>query len=144
MNRSHLSSVRSAKPRSGFTLVEILVAITIIGILAAFLAPVTINALQRARETTVVVEMRNMDVALETFKTEHGFYPPTLSGLSGPVELLRYVNRLSPQHAERSPSGVTGGGSLAGGQRTRLEHWWIELGQYMLWQRYMGQSRLST
>ena len=61
-----------------FTLLELLVTIAIIGILAALLFPVLSRALQKARQIHCVNNLRQLGLALQEFRTEHHFYPPSV------------------------------------------------------------------
>jgi prepilin-type N-terminal cleavage/methylation domain-containing protein len=73
-----IQNERSVKtqPRSAFTLVELLVVITIIGILAALITAAGAGALKKARQTKIKAEMDQMDMALQTYKDTAGSYPP--------------------------------------------------------------------
>jgi prepilin-type N-terminal cleavage/methylation domain-containing protein len=63
--------------RGGFTLVELLVVITIIIILMGLLTPVVINALTRAKEARVLTEIGVLDGAFKKYKADVGAYPPS-------------------------------------------------------------------
>ena len=63
--------------RTGFTLVELLVVITIIGILIALLVPTIGGAVQRANEARVAGDINTQGAALNNFKTKYGDYPPS-------------------------------------------------------------------
>lgn len=108
--------------RAGFTLAELLIAMVVIAILASLLAPVAFNALKAAKEGAINLELKQIEVAMEEFNNKYGFYPPSFEGLTQ-GQLLAYINRMAPNHAELSPSGITG--------RSRFDHWWIEVGQYL-------------
>ncbi|MCS7306704.1 MAG: prepilin-type N-terminal cleavage/methylation domain-containing protein [Thermoguttaceae bacterium] len=61
----------------GFTLVELLVVIVIIGILAGLISTAVIAAMGKAREARVSMEIRNLEIALQTFKDRYGDFPPS-------------------------------------------------------------------
>lgn len=61
---------------SGFTIVELLIVIVIIGVLAA-LVIVAYNGIQaRARDATRVTDMRNVKTAIESYYADNSSYPP--------------------------------------------------------------------
>lgn len=64
---------------SGFTLVEILTVIVIIGILAGIAIPAINGALRTSKETAIRVEIDVMSQAMEAYKLEYGDYPPDFS-----------------------------------------------------------------
>ncbi|WP_047814456.1 type II secretion system protein [Rhodopirellula islandica] len=67
------------KTRSAFTLVEMLVVISIIGILAAVLIPAVTNAVRTARVTSLRLEITALEGAVEQYQQKHGDYPPDFS-----------------------------------------------------------------
>ena len=68
-NRSHR--------RNAFTLIEILVVITIIGILTAFLLPALSGVRRTARIAQVRTEITSLEGAIENFKLRFGIQPPS-------------------------------------------------------------------
>ncbi len=65
--------------RPGFTLVEILVVIVIIGILAGLALPAVTNVIRTGRETSLKLEVTSIADAAEKYQLEHGDYPPDMS-----------------------------------------------------------------
>lgn len=63
--------------RAGFTLVELLVVITVIGILVALLVPAIGSAVRNARNAQTTSEINSLGQALEAFKTQFQDYPPS-------------------------------------------------------------------
>ncbi len=63
--------------RAGFTLVELMVVIVIIGILAALVLPAIYRAVVAAREARVIVEINGLSTAIATFKSKYGAEPPS-------------------------------------------------------------------
>ena len=60
----------------GFTLVEILIVVVILGILAAIVVPQLSNASQSSREVTLKDTLRFMRSQIEVFKAQHRDVPP--------------------------------------------------------------------
>lgn len=66
-------------PRPGFTLIELMVVITIIGILLALLAPVAGDAKERARSAKCVGNLKQLHTAVLNHFSEHGHIPDAYS-----------------------------------------------------------------
>ena len=71
--------------KKGFTLVEILVVIGIIGLLAVFLVPNLVGARDRAKEAAVKGVMHTTQLAVEAYQMENDVYP---LGTNVPLESL--------------------------------------------------------
>ncbi len=71
------------RKQKGFTLIELLIVVAIIGILAAIAIPNLMDALERARQKRGVADIRTMVIAMQTFRSDYGGYPPSPN--NGPV-----------------------------------------------------------
>jgi prepilin-type N-terminal cleavage/methylation domain-containing protein len=72
---SHAARIRRTRPARGFTLVELLVVITIIGILTSLLLPAVQSARESGRETQCKSNLRQLAQASLTSASTYGFYP---------------------------------------------------------------------
>jgi general secretion pathway protein G len=70
----------------GFTLIEIMVVVVILGILAGIVVPRLLDEPEKARRTSAATQIRSFEEALSMFKLENGFYPSTEQGLQALVE----------------------------------------------------------
>ncbi len=68
--------------RAGFSIIELLTVIAIIGILAALIFPVMGTARRKARETQCITNMQEIHRALKLFKNDNGRYPAVLLGFA--------------------------------------------------------------
>jgi len=73
------------KRRSGFTLVEIMVVVVIIGLLAGIVGPQIMARLEEARRTAARTQIKNFEQALELYRMRNGRYPTTQQGLEALV-----------------------------------------------------------
>ena len=73
------------KRRSGFTLVEILVVVVILGLLATLVIPRVVGRGEEAKRTATVVQIRALEQALDLYKLDNGFYPTQDQGLDALV-----------------------------------------------------------
>lgn len=73
---------RGAQPRraDGFTLVEVLIVVVILGILATVVIPQFSNASQQARENTLKDELQYLRTQIAVFKAQHQDVPPGYPG----------------------------------------------------------------
>ena len=64
----------------GFTLIEMLIVVAIIGILAALLIPNAMSALQKAKQKGTVKDINTIATAVMDYVTERGVAPTTANG----------------------------------------------------------------
>ncbi len=73
---------RQRHPHRGFTLVELLVVIVIIGMLAAIVTPAIMIAMSRAKVARIKAEIDMLHSAIMNYKNEYGSFPPSYSALA--------------------------------------------------------------
>jgi len=71
---------------SGFTLIEVMVVVVILGILAAILVPKVMDRPDQARKTKARQDIRALEAALNLYKLDNFVYPTTDQGLEALVE----------------------------------------------------------
>jgi general secretion pathway protein G len=67
--------------RKGFTLIEVMIVIVILGLLASLVVPNLMGQSERAKQKLVCVQMKSLKNALDSFKIQEGTYPTTEEGL---------------------------------------------------------------
>lgn len=67
---------------AGFTLVEMLAVVVIIGILAGLITAAAVRARVAARRAAMMTELRDLEMAINTYKNEMGDYPPDFTDLA--------------------------------------------------------------
>ena len=70
----------------GFTLIELMVVIIILGILAMYVAPKIMSRPGEARQVKARLDIQNLENALKLYKLDNGIYPTTEQGLLALVE----------------------------------------------------------
>lgn len=75
----------AAAPYAGFTLVELLVVLAILGMLAALVGPQVLNQLGGAKSKSAAIQIRDFEQALELYKLDVGKFPSAADGLNALV-----------------------------------------------------------
>ena len=68
--------------RRGFTLIEIMVVVIILGLLAVLVAPNVIDKLSVAKDKTARTQIELLGTALDSYRLDNGSYPTTEQGLA--------------------------------------------------------------
>ena len=71
--------------REGFTLLEIMVVVFILGLLATIVAPKIIGRTDDARRTKAIADLKGIEQALNLYRLDSGSYPSTEQGLDALV-----------------------------------------------------------
>lgn len=80
-------SGRAGKSTSrGFTLIEVMVVVVILGILAAIIVPRIMGRPEEAKRTKAQVDIKAVEEALSLYKLDNGFYPNTEQGIEALVK----------------------------------------------------------
>ncbi len=69
------------KNQRGFSLIELMIVIVILGLLASMLVPKIMDRPNEARVTKAKMDMKALDSALKLYKLDTGRYPTTEQGL---------------------------------------------------------------
>ena len=77
---------RSVSNMQGFTLIEIMVVVVILGILAGLIVPRIMDRPEEARRTKAAIQIQSIEQALKLYKLDNGDYPTTEQGLQALIE----------------------------------------------------------
>ena len=101
------ASAKTTRPR-GFTLVEMLVVIVIIGILASLITGAVIGARRTVKNAAIKMEIEQLQGALQKYKTLYGEYPPDFAFVTNTVDddlrnasqdaVIRHLKRRFPRY----------------------------------------------
>jgi general secretion pathway protein G len=70
----------------GFTLIELMVVIVILGILAGLIVPRIMGRPEEAKQLKAKIQIESLETALKLYKLDNGMYPSTEQGLQALVE----------------------------------------------------------
>src|SRR5690349_12491526 len=75
----------SSRRAGGFTLLELMVVVVIIGVLAALIAPAVLERAEQAKVTAARTDVSNLMNALKLYRLDNGRYPTSEQGLDSLV-----------------------------------------------------------
>jgi len=94
------------KGESGYTLMELLVVLAILGLLTAIATPMVLRYLDSAKLSTAKTEMANLEAGLDLFKYDVGRYPTTQEGLQALITVSAGAENWNGPYIKKS-TGVT-------------------------------------
>jgi general secretion pathway protein G len=103
-NKPHLRAILT---NHGFTLIELMVVIVILGILAGLIVPRIMSRPEEAKRIKAKMQIQSLETALKLYKLDNGFYPDTEQGLAALV--------VTPEYG-RIPQNWRSGGYLEKGR----------------------------
>ena len=77
---------RSARCAEGFTLIEVMVVVVILGLLAAIIVPKVMSRPDEARAVAAKADIAAIGQALKLYRLDNTFYPSTEQGLQALVQ----------------------------------------------------------
>jgi len=86
MTTTRAQLARRLNDAQGFTLIELMVVMVILGILAGLIVPRIMDRPEEARRTKAGVQIQSIEQALKLYKLDNGQYPTTEQGLLALVE----------------------------------------------------------
>jgi general secretion pathway protein G len=96
------------RAKRGFTLVEILIVVVILGILAAIVIPQFSDASEQAKESSLLSDLQTVRSQIELFKVHHNGLVPGAGGGTTPEQALTGLTTVAGTTAAAPGSGVFG------------------------------------
>ena len=83
MNTANYNKLKSNKvaKQAGFTLIEIMVVVAVIGLLIGFIGPRVFNQVEKAERTRIAQDIRAIESALKLYRLDNYRYPSQAEGL---------------------------------------------------------------
>jgi general secretion pathway protein G len=94
--------------KMGFTLIELMIVIVILGLFATIIMPKILDRPEQARRMKAKVEIRNIESALALFKTDTGRFPTTSEGIEALVSNSGIKGYNSEGYLKKVPSDPWG------------------------------------
>jgi general secretion pathway protein G len=128
-----VSKPHSMRLRDGFTLIELMIALVIIGLITGGAIYFAMSYLENARRSSTRTTLQNFKVQILSYKTEKGEYPKSLQDLIAAGFLKKplpkdgwdhnFVYRLTPDGKNPYELFSYGPQGKAGGKASRIDAW---------------------
>src|SRR5271155_2474735 len=86
MRCRHRIDAFTRQSESGYTLLELLIVLAILGLIVAFAAPKVIGYLERSKTRAAEIEISNISAALDLYRLDTGSYPSADQGLKALID----------------------------------------------------------
>jgi general secretion pathway protein G len=104
INNINATSTRPSRLRQrAFTLVELLLVLTILAILAGIVLPKLAGRGEQARETAAKADMASIKTALSMFEVDNGYFPRGRDGLQALMVKPREAQNWRGPYLEKAP-----------------------------------------
>jgi general secretion pathway protein G len=104
-----MSKEKCLKRKNGFTLVELLIVMVIIGLLAALVAPKMFGKVGKSKQKAAKAQITLLETALDTYRLDVGRYPTTDMGLQAlrvkPEGIEKWEGPYLPKEVPLDPWG---------------------------------------
>jgi general secretion pathway protein G len=105
MGREKKSKKRDRR-RAGFSLIEIMVVVMIMGMLASLVGVAVMSQYRKAQRKSAMIQIKNLESALDLYYTDNSRYPSTDQGLKA------LVIAPNPPPKNYPPNGYLKGGAV--------------------------------
>lgn len=95
-------SMPRPRPSPGFTLLEILVVLVILGMLASLVGPQVFKQLSGSKTKAAQLQIQELSAALDLYRLEVGRYPTTQQGLDALIVQPRNVDQWNGPYLKKS------------------------------------------
>lgn len=112
-----MSAIRKLRSQKGFTLVELLIVVAIIGVLSTIGVPTFRKMIQKAKKSEAKVNLGGLYTAEHAFYSEYGVYGNSLAGIGFEMDGQTFIYAVGFMAASNCASvsvvPASGGGALA-------------------------------
>jgi len=101
-----ISQERRSGRETGFTLIELLIVVAIIGLIAAIAIPNLRNAMNKAKQSKTLADIKAIGNALESYAVDNNTYPKSLTDANAQVlsgYLSLYIKTIPPGDGWSNP-----------------------------------------